>query len=115
LSLLAKPKIAEINILYFWSFFKINLLISLHQFVLFSSNINRASDNQIDDTTCLFIVNRKKMISPTCNKGIKHYKQASLHQLQNETYRDFYSLLCASVGYAIAEKSIEKNISKGRR
>jgi hypothetical protein len=55
------------------------------------------------------------MRSPTCNKGIKYHQQASLHQFQNETYCDFYSMLCASVGYALAEKFIERGTNKGHR
>jgi hypothetical protein len=55
------------------------------------------------------------MTSPTCNKSIKHHHQASLHQFQNETYRHFLSMLCASVGYALAEKPIERGICKGHR
>jgi hypothetical protein len=55
------------------------------------------------------------MTSRTCNKSIKHHQQTSLHQFQNETYRHFLSVLCASVVYALAEKSIEKGLCKGHR
>jgi hypothetical protein len=55
------------------------------------------------------------MISPTCNKSVKHHQQTSLHQFQNETYRHFLSMLCASVGYVFAEKPIGEDKCKGHR
>jgi hypothetical protein len=63
---------------------------------------------------CLFIIYRKEYDITHFQQKYKR-QQTSLHQFQNETYHHFLSMLCASMGYALAEKSIEKGLCKGHR